>query len=237
MEAKKLKMLELKKKSKNKEKFVFSIYILVIFLGIFITYKREVAPTFSMPINLKNIVIDAGHGGWDPGKVATDGSKEKDINLEIAKKLQTYLEQSGSFVLTTRITDTALSESKRDDLKQRKELANSSNIDLLISIHQNSFPSSSVKGAQVFYYDGKDESKVLAECIQERLKSIDNTNNRVAKANSSYYLLKQTNIPAVIVECGFLSNLEEGELLKSEEYQEKIAWAIYCGILDYYNED
>lgn len=229
-------MLELKKKSKNKEKFVFSIYILVIFLGIFITYKREVAPTFSMPINLKNIVIDAGHGGWDPGKVATDGSKEKDINLEIAKKLQTYLEQSGSFVLTTRITDTALSESKRDDLKQRKELANSSNIDLLISIHQNSFPSSSVKGAQVFYYDGKDESKVLAECIQERLKSIDNTNNRVAKANSSYYLLKQTNIPAVIVECGFLSNLEEGELLKSEEYQEKIAWAIYCGILDYYNE-
>lgn len=236
MEAKKLKMLELKKKSKNKEKFVFSIYILVIFLGIFITYKREVAPTFSMPINLKNIVIDAGHGGWDPGKVATDGSKEKDINLEIAKKLQTYLEQSGSFVLTTRITDTALSESKRDDLKQRKELANSSNIDLLISIHQNSFPSSSVKGAQVFYYDGKDESKVLAECIQERLKSIDNTNNRVAKANSSYYLLKQTNIPAVIVECGFLSNLEEGELLKSEEYQEKIAWAIYCGILDYYNE-
>lgn len=228
-------MLQLKKKNRRKEIIIFFIYILAITIGIYITYKKETTPTFSMPINLKNIVIDAGHGGWDPGKVTEDGVEEKDINLEIAQKLQTYLEQSGSFVLTTRIDDTALSDSKREDLKERKNIANAENIDLLISIHQNSYPSESVKGAQVFYYDGKEESKLLAECIQERLKQIDNTNNRIAKANSSYYLLKQTNIPAVIVECGFLTNLEEGSKLTTEEYQEKIAWAIYCGILDYYN--
>lgn len=228
-------MLQLKKKNRRKEIVIFFIYILAITIGIYITYKNETTATFSMPINLKNIVIDAGHGGWDPGKVTESGVEEKDINLEIAQKLQTYLEQSGSFVLTTRIDDTALSDSKREDLKERKNIANSENIDLLISIHQNSYPSESVKGAQVFYYDGKEESKLLAECIQERLKQIDNTNNRIAKANSSYYLLKQTNIPAVIVECGFLTNLEEGSKLTTEEYQEKIAWAIYCGILDYYN--
>lgn len=229
-------MMKANKRNFKKELIIVFIYILVVIIGIYTTYKRqEATPTFSMPINLKNIVIDAGHGGWDPGKVTESGVEEKEINLQISQKLQTYLEQSGSFVLTTRIDDTALSESKRGDLKERKNIANELNIDMLISIHQNSFSSQSVRGAQVFYYDGSEASKALAECIQERLKELDNTNQRVAKADSSYYLLKQTNVPAVIVECGFLSNPEESQKLSDDKYQEKIAWAIYLGILDYYN--
>ena len=179
---------------------------------------------------------DAGHGDWDPGKVAKDGTLEKDINLKIARYLQSYLEQSGGFVLTTRIDDTALSNKKREDLKERKNIANNENVDLLISIHQNSFPKESVKGAQVFYYVGSKESKKLAECVQDRLKEIDITNNRVAKENKDYYLLKQTTMPSIIVECGFLSNLQENENLKNDEYQKKIAWAIYLGVLDYFNK-
>lgn len=225
----------LKNKKINKNKALLYVYIFIIFVGMFKTYLSESIETFSMPVANKNIVIDAGHGDWDPGKVAKDGTLEKDINLQISKYLQGYLEQSGGFVLTTRIDDKALADSKREDLKARKNIANNENVDLLISIHQNSFPKENVKGAQVFYYEGSEESKKLADCVQNRLKEVDNSNNRVAKSNKDYYLLKQTTMPSIIVECGFLSNSEENENLKNEEYQQKIAWAIYLGILDYYS--
>ncbi len=223
------------KKIFKKDKLLLYIYIFIIFVGMMKTYFTETVETFSMPIASKNIVIDAGHGDWDPGKVAKDGTLEKDINLQISKYLQGYLEQSGGFVLTTRTDDTALSNKKREDLKERKNIANDEEVDLLVSIHQNSFPKENVKGAQVFYYEGSEESKKLAECVQNRLKEIDSTNNRIAKENKDYYLLKQTTMPAIIVECGFLSNTEENNNLKNEEYQKKIAWAIYLGILDYYS--
>lgn len=227
-------MLNKIKKTK-KDKILLYFYIAIIFAGIAKTYLDETVETFSMPIANKNIVIDAGHGEWDPGKVAKDGTLEKDINLQISKYLQGYLEQSGGFVLTTRINDTALSDKKREDLKERKNIANNENVDLLVSIHQNSFPKENVKGAQVFYYDGSEESKKLAECVQNRLKEIDKNNERVAKENKDYYLLKETTMPSIIVECGFLSNEEENNKLKDEEYQKKVAWAIYLGVLDYYN--
>ncbi len=225
----------LKNKKIDKNKALLYVYIFIIFVGMFKTYLSESVETFSMPVANKNIVIDAGHGDWDPGKVAKDGTLEKDINLQISKYLQGYLEQSGGFVLTTRIDDKALADSKREDLKARKNIANNENVDLLISIHQNSFPKENVKGAQVFYYEGSEESKKLADCVQNRLKEVDSSNNRVAKSNKDYYLLKQTTMPSIIVECGFLSNSEENENLKNEEYQQKIAWAIYLGILDYYS--
>lgn len=232
-------MLYLTLKSKMKKlknnKVLLYIYIFIIFVGMIKTYFSESVETFSMPVASKNIVIDAGHGDWDPGKVAKDGTLEKDINLQISKYLQGYLEQSGGFVLTTRIDDTALSDKKREDLKERKNIANNEEVDLLVSIHQNSFPKENVKGAQVFYYEGSEESKKLAEYVQNRLKEVDSSNDRVAKANKDYYILKQTKMPAIIVECGFLSNTEENNNLKNEEYQKKIAWAIYLGILDYYS--
>lgn len=221
-------------KIKNKNKLVLYIYISLILIGITKTYVSQAEETVYMPMSNKNILIDAGHGEWDPGKVAKDGTLEKDINLQIATKLQQYLEQSGSFTLTTRIDDIALSSKKREDLKERRNLANLDETDLLVSIHQNSFPKDSVKGAQVFYYGDSEESKKLAISVQNRLKDISSNNNREAKANKDYYLLKQTKIPSIIVECGFLSNPEENAKLKDEKYQQQIAWSIYLGILDYY---
>lgn len=198
--------------------------------------------TFALPTVQKVIVIDAGHGGRDPGRVGSTGLNEKEINLQIGAKLQAYLEQGGSYVLMTRIDDNGLYEEsdpnkKRADLNQRKEIINTSQADIMISIHQNAFEQPQYKGAQVFYHNDSIEGKRLAECIQKELKNfVDPTNQRAAKANTDYYMLKTTEIPAVIVECGFLSNLEEEANLGTEEYQEKIAWAIYMGLIQYFHQ-
>ena len=228
------KIKKISRKKINKTNFLLIIYLIIIFIGISKAYYFDTKPTFSMPVSKKIIIIDAGHGGFDPGKVGKDNTLEKNINLSIAKKLQSYLEQSGSFVLNTRVDDSALSNTKRQDLNERKKLANEEGVDLFISIHQNSFPKENVKGAQVFYYGDSKESENLAKSIQNRLKEIDSSNNREAKANKEYYLLKKTAVPSIIIECGFLSSPEEKNKLISEEYQEKLAWAIYMGILDYF---
>lgn len=221
----------------TRNKILTALYISIIFIGVGKTYYDENIAVSVMPVNSRCIVIDAGHGGFDPGKVASDGVTEKTINLAIANKLSGFLEQGGAIVRTTRVEDSSLSESKRQDLKNRVEIANNSKADLFISIHQNSFPKSTVKGAQVFYYKGSEEGKKLASLIQSRLKEVvDIDNERIAKANDNYYVLKQIKIPSVIVECGFLSNSVEHNKLMSDEYQEKLAWAIYMGILDYFSE-
>lgn len=220
--------------SKNKMKILALTYSLLILYGITFSFFNKSTEAFSTPVMQKNIVIDAGHGGWDPGKVRIDGTEEKKINLDISLKLQKYLEQGGANVFTTRIDDTALSKKKIEDLKQRKIIANGDDIDVFVSIHQNSFPKNSAHGAQVFYYKNSENGKALAECIQKQIKEfVDNTNDRVPKANGEYYILKNTKSASVIVECGFLSNDEENAKLNSEEYQQKIAWAIYMGILDF----
>ena len=212
------------------------LYISIILLSSAKLYYSEIKQASSLPVNNRNIVIDPGHGGYDPGKVAPDGTEEKGINLNIALKLQGYLEQGGAVVFDTRIDDEVSNNKKREDLKNRVQIGEDFG-DLFISIHQNSFPKSSVKGAQVFYNKKSEESKRLAIAIQKRLKEVvDTSNDRVAKAEAAYYILKKINVPAVIVECGFLSNSVEKEKLLSQEYQEKIAWAIYMGILDYYGE-
>lgn len=185
------------------------------------------------------IVVDAGHGGIDPGKVGINGALEKDINLSIALKLKDLLAQKDIEVILTRDSDTGLySESstnkKVEDMQTRCKLITEANPLFTISIHQNSYTTEDVKGAQVFYYGQSAEGKLLAEAIQASLiERVDPDNNRVAKANESYYLLKKTPTPTVIVECGFLSNSEEATLLLTEEYQEKLVRAIYMGILDY----
>lgn len=221
----------------SKYRLLTFIYVMTIFIGVGKTCYDENIAVSTLPVNKRCIVIDAGHGGYDPGKVAADGTEEKGINLAIAKALEGYLEQGGAVVYTTRTEDSSLSSSKREDLKSRADIANNSNADMFISIHQNSFPKGSAKGAQVFYYKGSEQGKRLAELIQARLREVaDSSNERLAKANDSYYVLKQTDIPGVIVECGFLSNSEEHDKLMSEEYREKLAWAIYMGIQDYFGE-
>jgi N-acetylmuramoyl-L-alanine amidase len=203
------------------------------FVGLFGTHIQNDKPV---------IVIDPGHGGFDPGKVGVNGAYEKDINLCIALKLKLFLEENDYNVVMVRTEDMGLyqesdSNKKRTDLKKRIEIINQSNVILAISIHQNSFSEGSSKGAQVFYHEKSLEGKELAGIVQEQIKtSIQDGNHRVAKSNSNYYMLKQSLCPLVIVECGFLSNKNEAELLCSEEYQEKMAWAIHLGIIKYLNE-
>lgn len=190
----------------------------------------------------KVVVIDAGHGGNDPGKVGINDSLEKDINLEIAKKLQTYLEASDVKVVMTREKDKGLykdgdNRKKMADMKKRCQIINDAQPDAVVSIHQNSYHQEGVSGAQVFYYRDSVRGKSLAERIQERFSYVLGEDNvRQAKANDSYYLLLHVKQPIVIAECGFLSNREEAEKLEDEEYQDRIAWTIHMGIMEYLNE-
>ncbi len=187
------------------------------------------------------IIVDAGHGGNDPGKIGVNGAKEKDINLEIAKLLQKYLQQQDVTVVMTRESDSGLysessSNKKSEDMRNRVAMITDNNADLLVSIHQNSFTEQKYSGAQVFYYTGSVEGQRLAETVQKQLISgADPDNHREAKANSDYYLLKKSMVTAIICECGFLSNPEECEKLTTAEYQRKIAWNIYLGIMQYIN--
>lgn len=185
------------------------------------------------------IVVDVGHGGFDSGKVGVNGELEKDINLEIALKLRKTLEAQGIQVIMTREEDKGLydenaSNKKAQDLQKRCELINEKKPLLTVSIHQNSYSSPEIKGAQVFYYKNSAESQKLAETIQKTLiEQIDPQNHREAKSNDSYYMLKRTSSVIVIVECGFLSNPEEAEKLSDEEYQQKMADAVCMGIFEY----
>ncbi len=203
--------------------------------ALYVTGKSEEQTSYT-------VVIDSGHGGKDPGKIAADGTLEKDINLAIALKLQKYLEAADINVIMTRTSDEGLydpnaSNKKAQDMKNRIAIMEKSNADMAISIHQNSYSDSSIHGAQVFYYSTSTESKALAEILQKILVSdLDPDNHRKAKSNDSYYLLKKTPLPIAIVECGFLSNGTEAALLKSESYQDKAAWTIHLGILQYLNQ-
>lgn len=187
------------------------------------------------------VVIDAGHGGIDPGKVGINGALEKDVNLEIALMVKQFLEANDVCVVMTRETDEGLyeenaSNKKVQDMKRRIALIEETNPVVTVSIHQNSYPEEYVHGAQVFFYTGSREGQKMAEAIQEQLlEKVEPENHRQVKANDSYYLLKKTGTPIVIVECGFLSNQEEAAKLCTPEYQERIAWAVHMGILRYLN--
>ncbi len=185
------------------------------------------------------IVIDVGHGGFDAGKVGVHGEKEKDINLQIAMKLKDALEAKGMQVVMTRDKDKGLYDEdagnkKVQDLQRRCDLINEQKPLMTVSIHQNSYTSPDIKGAQVFYYTTSTESKKLAEIIQAALiEQVDPKNHREAKSNDSYYMLKKTSSPIVIVECGFLSNPQEAEKLCEETYQQQLVEAIRFGIFKY----
>lgn len=178
------------------------------------------------------VVIDAGHGGTDPGKVSIDGVKEKDINLQIAYCLKAQLQARGVTVIMTREDDGSLAtrgatNKKVSDMHNRVSLINDSQADFLISIHQNSYTDASVSGPQVFYHGQSEESKQLAKRVQDNLiEEISPSKIREIKSENSYYILKNSTCPGVIVECGFLSCPEECSKLQNPEYQQDIARAI-----------
>lgn len=181
------------------------------------------------------VVLDAGHGSSDSGKVGINGVLEKDINLSISKKTKKYLEKKGVRVIMTRDKDESLAEGengnrKVQDMKARVKRINDTKPDLAVSIHQNSYHEESIHGAQVFYYEHSESGEKDARILQEALLAVDPDNTRQVKANTTYYLLKRTEVPILIIECGFLSNQEEAEKLASEDYQKEIAKAIANGI-------
>ncbi len=225
--------------------FEIAVLLFSILISIGAITKEQ---TLAMPTSAvfqKTVILDAGHGGFDGGAVANDGTLEKDINLEITLKLKQYFLQGGFNVITIRETDTGIEDDpnlsiakrKVSDMKKRLNIINSNQNATYISIHLNKFTTSAPKGAQVFYSKNLNESKSLAECLQYRISmQLQTDNKRVVKpADKSIYLLNNAQIPAVIVECGFLSNSSDLKNLKSEEYQNKLAFSIYSGFLDYYN--
>lgn len=187
-------------------------------------------------------MLDIGYP--DEGAISSDGTSEASINLDIVLKLQALLEQSGCQVLLTRsnengIYDAAsksIREKKVSDLKNRVDLINKSNASLLISIHLNKFSESKYSGWQTFYRKKDDSSKNSAILIQKNLNlAIQKENKREALSIENKYIIDKTTIPITLVECGFLSNEAELNLLKTDEYKQKIAWGIYTGIMDYLN--
>ena len=187
------------------------------------------------------VVLDAGHGGADPGKIGINGALEKDVNLQITLLVKRYLEAQDVEVILTRESEEGLydadaSNKKVQDMKRRIEKIEEAAPAIAVSIHQNSYPEEYVKGAQVFYYTNSVEGQKLAQLVQDSLvQRVEPDNRRQIKPNDSYYMLKKASVPIVIVECGFLSNSDEAEKLCDPEYQERVAWAIHMGILQYLN--
>lgn len=191
----------------------------------------------------RTYIIDPGHGGEDPGKVGLSGAFEKDINLAIAQKLNTIVNQGGGKVVMTRDQDMALSNNedtirarKRADLAKRAEIAETAAADVYIALHCNSFPSGRWSGAQTFYSPHIPGSKELAEYIQGELVSQLGNTTRKPKTDTTSIIFKRAQIPIVNVEMGFLSNAQEEKLLRDPAYQDKIAWAIYSGVVQYLAE-
>ena len=215
----------------------------ILLVSMFIVAKEGAVYVSSMQVKNREklcVVIDAGHGGADPGKVGVNDQLEKDINLKIAKLLKQFLQTEGIEVIMTRENDDGLyddgaSNKKVQDMKRRLEIIEASDAILVVSIHQNSYHEEYVKGAQVFYYATSEKSRNLAEILQDQLRELEPDNKREAKGNDSYFLLKKTSKPIVIVECGFLSNREEAAKLSDDVYQEKLAWNIHMGIMKFLN--
>lgn len=225
------------------------IFICFMVSLIFANYNNfsdvELVETMTLPVSNKVIVLDAGHGTPDEGATSSDGTSEASINLNITLKLQKLLESSGATVILTRFDENAIyeldaktiSQKKVSDIKNRVKIGNESSADIFVSVHLNKIPEKQYYGWQTFYKDGSEDSKLLATSIQDNLNTaINTTNNRVPLKLDNVYIMKHVEIPIALVECGFLSNDAEESLLVTDEYQNKLAWGIYNGIMDYFNK-
>ena len=219
-----------------------SVFLYGIWLAIF--HMGETKPVFVQYHARPQIILDAGHGGMDGGAVGVNNTPEQGINLAITLKLKELLQLNGFEVILTRPnensihdpSETSVAKQKRSDMRNRLKIIENHPNALFVSIHQNKFSDSSCKGAQIFYSPNHSDSEQLAKLLQESFReNLQPENSREIKASDeSLYLLWNAEIPAVLVECGFLSNPNECELLCDESYQEKIAFVIYLSLLDFY---
>ena len=229
--------------TKRKIRITILIVFFLVFGVTFLNDKKEGVPTVSLPVSGKTVVIDAGHGKPDEGAQSSRGTTEAETNLKIALKLQNLLEQSGSSVILTRSDENAiydldaktLKQKKISDIHNRVKIGNESSADIFVSIHLNKIPQQQYDGWQTFYNAQNQDGQKLAVAIQNNLnKAIQKENNRVAKSIDNIYIVKHVEIPTTIVECGFLSNPDEEKKLLEDEYQNRLAWGIYNGIIDYF---
>ncbi len=183
----------------------------------------------------KRVLIDVGHGGVDGGAVSISGVKEADINLEIALRLKDVLKRRGYDVVMTREQDVSLGEDKNGDMRRRRELIETSGQAITISIHQNFFPDSSCSGPQVFYAETSLEGRKLADIIQQHVNVASASEKPRLAMKGDYYIVRSGSVPAVIIECGFISNPEEEAKLLTPSYQLKLAKAISDGAQEYLN--
>lgn len=231
----------------NKKRLIFINLIIVcsiFFYSLDSLKTSEIEEVSSTPVTGHTIILDAGHGNPDGGASSSDGTLESDINLKIVLKLQKLLEAANCNVLLTRSDENGIYDASSDtirkkkisDMKNRVDIANTSDAEIFVSIHMNKISQTQYSGWQAFYKNDDEESKKIAENIQIALNYfIKKENLRTIKSISNIYLTKNVEIPLVLIECGFLSNEEESKLLQTDKYQDELAWSIYIGIMDYLN--
>lgn len=225
----------------DKQEWMLGLFVLILVTLAMLNIKPNICTTNDVEAaKNKIIVIDPGHGGKDPGKIGVNQAEEKEINLKVSMFLKKELEKKGFQVCMTREEDTTATGeyegAKSADMRRRVEIMEESGADVCISVHMNSFESGKTFGPQLFFYEESVEGRELAEKIQEELTNIVcPEGKRKEKGNREYYILKKSPCPAVIVECGFLSNPQEAEKLVDEGYQKKLAKGICVGIMNYFS--
>ncbi len=217
-------------------RFIATVLFLVVLVGFTLSSVKEVWIETATAPQTPMVLIDPGHGGEDGGATGISGTVEKDINLKVAGYLAEYLDKKGIPYIMTRDSDVSIHDSscntirekKRSDLLNRRKLIENCGAQLFVSIHMNYFEQSQYKGAQVFYSPVNPNSKAFAQRVKDSLLTTlkDNNKREIKQAYDSIYLMKYTSMPAVLVECGFLSNEEEEKLLNTKDYQQKLAKAI-----------
>ena len=229
---------------KKIKKIVIGLFAFFMIFALTLSSKKDnqnYIDTVSLPVSGKVVVIDAGHGIPDEGAEVGDGTTEAQTNLKIALKLQNLLEQSGCTVILTRsdengiydLDSKTLKQKKISDIRNRVKIGNESSADIFVSIHLNKIPQEQYDGWQTFYNKNSEQGQKLAKLIQSNLnESIQKENKRVAAKIENIYIINNVEIPTTIVECGFLSNSQEKELLLTDSYQNRLAWGIYNGIID-----
>ena len=235
--------------NKNKIKRLVIIFVMLMMSMTYVSVKRidrnigDAVQVTTLPVSGKVVILDAGHGTPDEGAESNNGTTEAQINLVIVLKIQQLLEQSGCTVILTRSNENAiydldaktLKQKKVSDIHNRVKIGNDSSADIFVSIHSNKIAQQQYYGWQTFFNTSNEQSKVLAEEIQSNLNEVmQKENNRIAMKLNTVYIMKHVEIPISIVECGFLSNPQEEQQLQDEEYQNRLAWGIYNGIICYF---
>ena len=198
---------------------------------------QETGTVNDSPLTGRLIVIDPGHGGYDGGTNGTSlNTREADINLAISLLLRQKLESVGASVIMTRETEDAVAGRKQEDMAKRREIIRSSNADIVLSIHQNSHPNGVYFGPQIFYAEGSEKGKILAQTIQQAMNEALNTEKPRAATAGDYYILNSGSMPCVIIESGFLSNYKDEKNLREPAYQDKVAESILNGTLAYFRD-